>query len=117
MSDHVRFRHIQHPWTAFRLSRNQRTSPAFGQFRASSKALTASAEAHFRKVTNDQGQLIIDAVAGHLAAYRRRLENTLLEIAERISDPDIRKSQALVTHLDPFDHEAQEIVSALRRFQ
>lgn len=71
------------------------------------------ASADFAGAALQQGQLLIDAVAGHVAEHRQRLRDALLQIEDRIKDPDITASLELVARLEPVDRTGRSIIDDL----
>lgn len=56
-----------------------------------------------------QGQLLADAVAGHVAEHRQRLRDAVQQIEDRIEDPDITSSLELVARLEPVDRTGRAV--------
>ncbi|WP_435060429.1 hypothetical protein [Streptomyces sp. bgisy060] len=67
----------------------------------------------FAEVALHQGQLLADAVAGHVAEHRQRLRDALQQIEDRIEAPDITSSLELVARLEPVDRTGRAIIDDL----
>ncbi|MFJ6379465.1 hypothetical protein ACIQI7_05565 [Kitasatospora sp. NPDC092039] len=72
-----------------------------------------TAQNDFRKVAEQQGLLLIDAVENHIQQYRNRLHATLHQIEARINAPDIVRSRELVDRLTPLNDQGRELISSL----
>lgn len=71
------------------------------------------ARTSFVGVAGEQGRLLSDAVAAHLAQHRARLRSSIRQIEERIEAPDVAASRELVARLEPVDRTGQELIDKL----
>jgi hypothetical protein len=98
---------------AFLRSRESALDKARGERITQLDTQADAAKTLFEQAALQQGMMIVDAVADYVSDYRNRLHAAYQQINDRISEPDFIKTQELITRLDPFDHQAQNILTEL----